>query len=79
MSMICSACGATVERKDCHRNRYGEYICRRCQAAGIRFTWHQRLQHLRQGMLVKLLLGLLVLGLLLIWGLAVGFLDLQHF
>lgn len=30
-------------------------------------------------MLVKLLLGLLVLGLLLIWGLAVGFLDLQHF
>ncbi len=40
---ICSACGATVARTDCHRNRYREYICHACQARGVRFTWSRRL------------------------------------
>jgi hypothetical protein len=34
----CVGCGATVARRDCHRNRYGEYVCRTCQEAGIRFS-----------------------------------------
>lgn len=34
----CSGCGATVPRRHCHKNRYGEYVCRSCQAAGIKFT-----------------------------------------
>lgn len=38
MLKVCSACGATIERKDCHRNRYSEYICRECHAAGKKFT-----------------------------------------
>jgi hypothetical protein len=28
----------SVKRQDCHKNRYGEYICRTCQASGIKFT-----------------------------------------
>lgn len=35
---VCSACGTTVDRKDCHKNRYSEYICRRCQSDGIKFA-----------------------------------------
>lgn len=38
MLRVCSACGVNIERKDCHKNRYSEYICRKCQAAGIKFT-----------------------------------------
>lgn len=34
----CATCAQSVERKDCHRNRFGEYICRQCQARGIRFS-----------------------------------------
>ena len=38
MLRVCSACGANIDRKDGHKNRYSEYICRKCQAAGIKFT-----------------------------------------
>jgi hypothetical protein len=48
MSRVCSPCGETVARHDCHKNRYGEYICRKCQRAGIKFTWRQRLRQLRK-------------------------------
>ena len=34
---VCSSCDATVDRKNCHRNRYSQYICQRCQEAGVRF------------------------------------------
>jgi len=34
----CSACGEAVRRRDCHKNRYGQYICRDCRADGVRFT-----------------------------------------
>jgi recombinational DNA repair protein (RecF pathway) len=69
MFKVCAACGATVDRKDCHRNRYGEYICRKCSAAGIKFTWHRRLRHLAKAKLRKFLPMLPVAGLalLLIW------------
>lgn len=40
---ICSVCGVTVARKDCHKNRYGKYICRNCQAAGVKPTRRQKL------------------------------------
>lgn len=39
---VCAACGTSVARQDCHKNRFGEYICRNCQAAGIRFTRQSR-------------------------------------
>src|SRR5659263_519003 len=38
MMRVCSACSATIERKDCHKNRYLEYICRKCRAEGVKFT-----------------------------------------
>ena len=41
---VCSSCAASVERQDCHKNRYSQYICRRCQTAGIKFTGRQRLR-----------------------------------
>lgn len=34
----CSGCGLTVPRRHCHKNRYGEYLCRTCQASGLKFT-----------------------------------------
>ena len=34
---VCSSCAATVDRKNCHKNRYSQYICQRCQEAGVRF------------------------------------------
>jgi hypothetical protein len=34
----CFSCGASVLRQDCHKNRYGEYVCRACQASGVRFS-----------------------------------------
>ena len=39
---VCSSCAATVERKDCHKNRYSQYICRRCQEAGVKFIRSKR-------------------------------------
>jgi hypothetical protein len=35
MLRTCSGCGKTVKRKDCHKNRYGEYHCRTCQRTGV--------------------------------------------
>jgi len=47
MSINCSSCNALVEREDCHKNRYGEYICKKCQGAGVRFTRAHRLLYLQ--------------------------------
>ena len=65
---VCSACGATVERYLCHKNRYGEYICRKCQLDGIEFTWRQRLRYSKKWLIPALLLSLAVAGLVL-WAL----------
>ena len=43
---VCSACGATVARQDCHKNRYAEYICHQCQRDGTSFTRRAQLRHL---------------------------------
>jgi len=47
MSINCSSCNALVERQVCHKNRYGEYICKKCQDAGVRFTRAHRLLYLQ--------------------------------
>lgn len=44
-SKLCVGCGLTFARRDCHRNRYGEYFCRACQAGGVRSTRLVRLRH----------------------------------
>ena len=69
MFKVCAACGATVDRKDCHKNRYAEYICRNCSSAGIKFTWRRRLWCRARLKLRKLLRLLPVAGLvlLLVW------------
>lgn len=40
---VCVGCKKEVPRQDCHRNRYGEYICKDCQAAGLKYTWRHAL------------------------------------
>ena len=55
MAKVCSACETTVERHLCHKNRYGEYICRQCQLAGIKFTWPGRWRYLKKWALPALL------------------------
>ncbi|MCB2040773.1 MAG: hypothetical protein H6929_23085 [Rhodoferax sp.] len=69
MLLICSVCKAPVLRKDCHRNRYDELICRPCQATGIRFSWPRRLQHTpgKLGLAAWVVLGAMVALLLLAW------------
>lgn len=69
MQVTCCACKASLPRKDCHRNRYNESICRSCQAAGLRYTWRGRLQYLlgRAGLWLGIGLGSLALVLLLAW------------
>ncbi len=69
MLLICSACKAPVLRQNCHRNRYGEFICRACQASGIRFSWLRRLQHAvgKLGLAVWVFLGAMATLLLLAW------------
>jgi hypothetical protein len=45
MSLLrnCVGCGREVARPECHRNRYGEYVCRDCQAKGFRYSTSRRL------------------------------------
>lgn len=65
MTRQCSACGTVVARKECHRNRYAEYICRACQAKGIKFTPHGRRRHGLRRALAPLLVAILFVSVLL--------------
>lgn len=65
MTRHCSACGTLVPRKECHRNRYAEYICRACQTKGIKFTRHGRRRHLIKRALAPLLVAALFVSVLL--------------
>jgi len=40
----CVFCGNVVSRRDCHRNRYGEYVCLACFAQGKRWSAKTLLQ-----------------------------------
>lgn len=66
---VCSSCAASVERQDCHKNRYSQYICRKCQTAGIKFTGRQRLRQRsfmgRRRSLLKWTIGAFFLGLMI--------------
>ncbi len=75
---VCSGCKKEIPRQDCHRNRYGEYICRACQAAGFKFTWrHLLAQHFKTGFRkYALWVAYLVLGILAV---AVFFIVLDRF
>jgi hypothetical protein len=60
-------CGAQVSRQNGHRNRYGEYVCRACEASGIKFSLRQRIRRLLKRSVPKAIFwfGVLLLTLLL--------------
>lgn len=63
MTRVCASCGAVVARQDCHKNRYGEYLCRVCLKSGVRSTSKGRARHwsrrvLRTGLRWVALVGL---------------------
>jgi hypothetical protein len=67
----CFSCGATVLRRDCHKNRYGEYVCRACQGGGARFSllagW--RYWAVRAPVLILSSISITLLIALVIWAL----------
>ena len=69
MSKTCSVCGAVVERQDCHRNRFAEYICKTCQSAGIKSTWRRRAKHITKKFTLRAgrWVGAALLVVVLIW------------
>jgi hypothetical protein len=69
MPLNCAICSATVARKDSHRNRYREIICRPCALAGARFTWRNRLRYQlgKVAIWVWIPVGAAALVLLLLW------------
>lgn len=72
MFKVCAACRVTVERHLCHRNRYGEYICRACTRDGVEFTWRGRLRHSKVWFACGLAVALILAG-LLVWEFQHGF------
>jgi endogenous inhibitor of DNA gyrase (YacG/DUF329 family) len=72
--MVCSTCGATVEREDCNRNRFADYICRNCQNAGIGSSWRRHTRHVTRKTVRKALRAVLKVGLItLLTGMMVYF------
>jgi hypothetical protein len=69
VTRVCNGCKLRVLRTECHRNRYGEYICRACQSGGVRFTWRRRLYHHWRMLTIGfwILLALTALALLTAW------------
>ena len=65
-SRVCSACGTTVARRDCHKNRYSEYICHQCQREGISFTRREQLRYLFRWSPARAFLLLMGLALILL-------------
>lgn len=80
----CSGCGLTVSRGDCHKNRYGEYLCRNCQAAGMKFTGAARSRRWRRrapAIILSSLLAMAVIALVisLLYGAMLGLESLGFF
>lgn len=75
MPRACSVCSAVVPRKDCHKNRFGEYICRTCHDSGRTYTPGRRFRYRSKRMFSRLLLGFASVGVatLLLWALYVIF------
>lgn len=57
MPLVCSSCRDEVIRSDCHRNRYAELICKRCQSKGIKSTWQGRIAHQLQQTMPRIWIG----------------------
>lgn len=70
-----------VPREDCHRNRYREYICKSCQAKGIRFTWSNRLRDYskRSAVTLSVIAIACAIGMLILWAFYSVFLRLDIF
>lgn len=66
MFRACSACSTTIERKDCHKNRYSEYICRKCHATGIKFTSEGQRRYVMRRARPVILLRLAIAGMALL-------------
>ncbi len=66
MFKVCSACSVTIERKDCHKNRYSEYICRKCHATGIKFTSEGQRRYIMRRARPVILLRLAIAGMALL-------------
>lgn len=66
---VCAGCRSLVLRDDCHRNRYHEYICKSCQANGIRFTWRNRLREYsrRSALTISIVAIASAVGMLILW------------
>ena len=65
----CAACGKIVARRDCHKNRYDEYLCKTCRAGGIKFTQGARLRQKSKRVLWRAWLSVTVSGavIMLVW------------
>ena len=61
----CIFCGSKAPRLECHRNRYGEFICRRCSAEGKR--WSRRRVVQRALIRCLLYLGGIALLFVILW------------
>jgi len=55
----CAFCDRIVARKDCHRNRYGEYVCLECQKKGLRWSSRRRFVKVAKKLLRYALIGLI--------------------
>ena len=77
----CAGCRLLVAREQCHRNRYSEYICKSCQAKGIRFTWPNRLRDYSRRSIVTLTVIAIcgAIGMLILWLFYSVFLRLDIF
>ena len=63
---VCSTCRAEVARQDCHKNRFGEYICSNCQAAGVKASRFRIMRHVSKKLLRKVLWALSGAGLFVV-------------
>ena len=66
---VCAGCRLWVSRDDCHRNRYNEYICKSCQAKGLRFTWNNRLRNYarRSAVTLSVVTVSAAIGMFILW------------
>ena len=78
---VCAGCRVWVSREECHRNRYHEYICKRCQTKGIRFTWRNRLrEYARRSVITVSIVAISgAVGMFILWMFYTVFMHLNIF
>ena len=55
----CTFCDQIITRKDCHRNRYGEYVCLECKKKGKRWSSRRRFFRVAKRFLKFFIIGLI--------------------